>query len=83
MTLEEPIEYKLPCIRQTEIKDPGGISFAEGVRTLLRQDPDVIFIGEIRDEETARMAIRASIDGSFGVYDVSHSKCFWCISASI
>ncbi|MCE2951679.1 MAG: GspE/PulE family protein [Alphaproteobacteria bacterium] len=63
MTLEEPIEYSLKGLRQSEIKDLGGVRFGEGVRSLLRQDPDVIFIGEIRDEETASMALRASMTG--------------------
>lgn len=63
MTLEDPVEYKLPFIRQSEIHNGGGISFAEGVRSLLRQDPDVIFIGEIRDEETAQIALRAAMTG--------------------
>ncbi|MGI4851582.1 MAG: GspE/PulE family protein [Janthinobacterium lividum] len=61
------------AIRQTEIKDSGGMTFAEGVRTLLRQDPDVIFIGEIRDEETARMAIRASMTGHL-VFTTFHTQ---------
>lgn len=63
MTLEDPIEYKLPWIRQTEIQEPGGLGFAEGVRSILRQDPDIIFIGEIRDETTASMALRSSMTG--------------------
>lgn len=63
MTLEEPIEYSLKGLRQSEVKDPGGVRFGEGVRSLLRQDPDVIFIGEIRDEETASMALRAAMTG--------------------
>lgn len=63
MTLEEPVEYKLPFVRQTDIKDQISISFAEGVRSILRQDPDIILVGEIRDQETAQMAIRASMTG--------------------
>ncbi|NBT85205.1 MAG: type II/IV secretion system protein [Alphaproteobacteria bacterium] len=63
MTLEEPVEYQLPGIRQTEIKEGGIIDFADGVRSILRQDPDVIFIGEIRDEETAKMALRSAMTG--------------------
>ena len=63
MTLEEPVEYQLPGIRQTEIKEGGMIDFADGVRSILRQDPDVIFIGEIRDEETAKMALRSAMTG--------------------
>ncbi len=63
MTLEAPIEAYLPHIRQTEIRETGVMTFAQGVRSLLRQDPDVILIGEIRDEETAQMAIRAVLTG--------------------
>ena len=63
MTLEEPVEYYLPNIHQTEIREGGPFRFAEGVRSLLRQDPDVIFISEIRDAETAQMALRAAMTG--------------------
>jgi type II secretory ATPase GspE/PulE/Tfp pilus assembly ATPase PilB-like protein len=63
MTLEEPVEYRLPIIRQSEINHRTGFDFASGLRSLLRQDPDVIFLGEIRDEETAETALRAAITG--------------------
>ena len=63
MTLEEPIEYEIAGIRQTEIKTDGLMTFAKGVRSILRQDPDVILIGEIRNEETAAMAVRAAMTG--------------------
>ena len=63
MTLEDPVEYRLPIIRQSEINHKAGFDFASGLRSLLRQDPDVIFLGEIRDQETAEIAIRASITG--------------------
>lgn len=63
MTLEEPVEYKLPFIRQSDIRDQTGMNFAGGVRSILRQDPDIILIGEIRDPETAQMALRASMTG--------------------
>lgn len=63
MTLEDPIEYDVPGVRQTQIDEGIGFTFAEGVRSILRQDPDVILIGEIRDEATARMAMRASMTG--------------------
>jgi type II secretory ATPase GspE/PulE/Tfp pilus assembly ATPase PilB-like protein len=61
MTLEDPIEYPLPLIRQTQVTEK--IGFAEGVRALMRQDPDVILVGEIRDQETAEMAFRAAMTG--------------------
>ncbi len=73
MTLEQPIEYKLPLIRQTEIRESGGLTFAEGVRSILRQDPDSIFIGEIRDTDTAQMACRAAMTGH-QVYTTLHTN---------
>ena len=63
MTLEQPIEYQLPNIRQTEIREDVGMTFADGVRSILRQDPDVILIGEVRDADTAAMAMRAAMTG--------------------
>ena len=63
MTLEEPIEYSLPGVRQSEVRESSGITFPEGVRSILRQDPDIILIGEIRDEDTATMAVRAAMTG--------------------
>ena len=62
-TLEDPIEYSLKMIRQTQVKPEVGMDFASGLRALLRQDPDVILIGEIRDVETAQLAARASLTG--------------------
>jgi type II secretory ATPase GspE/PulE/Tfp pilus assembly ATPase PilB-like protein len=63
MTLEEPVEYRMPLVRQTEIREGATFSFADGVRSILRQDPDVILVGEIRDEATAQMALRAAMTG--------------------
>jgi type II secretory ATPase GspE/PulE/Tfp pilus assembly ATPase PilB-like protein len=63
MTLEEPVEYQLPLIRQAEVRPLGGMGFEEGVRSILRQDPDIILIGEIRDPGTAKMALRAAMTG--------------------
>ena len=63
LTLEDPIEYELPGISQTQINEKKGMTFAAGMRSLLRQDPDVIMVGEIRDRETAQMAIEASLTG--------------------
>lgn len=62
-TLEDPIEVQVPGIDQIQINDDIGMSYAAGLRALLRADPDVILIGEIRDEETARLACRASLTG--------------------
>ncbi len=76
MTLEEPVEYQLPGIRQTEIKDGGAVSFSDGVRSILRQDPDVIFIGEIRDEATAKMALRSTMTGHLVIATLHTSDSF-------
>ncbi len=63
VTLEDPIEYQLEGVSQTQVSDKKGMTFASGLRTVLRQDPDVIVVGEIRDEDTARMAIQSSQTG--------------------
>lgn len=63
MTLEDPVEYPMSLIRQTAVNDEIGLTFARGIRALLRQDPDIILIGEIRDGETAEMAFRAAMTG--------------------
>ena len=62
-TVEDPVEYRLGGINQTQIKPGIGLSFASCLRTLLRQDPDIILIGEIRDKETMEIAIKASLTG--------------------
>ncbi len=62
-TLEDPIEYSLGMIRQTQVRSDVGMDFSAGLRALLRQDPDVILIGEIRDKETAQLATRAALTG--------------------
>ncbi len=63
LTVEDPVEYKLSFVRQTQVLDRAGYDFALAGRNFMRQDPDVILLGEIRDEETAKIAIRASITG--------------------
>lgn len=63
MTLEDPVEYRLPGIRQSQIAEKAGYTFAGGLRSLLRQDPDVILLGEMRDSETAEIAVRAALTG--------------------
>lgn len=62
-TVEDPIEYRLPLINQFQVQEKIGLTFSKALRTLLRQDPDVIMVGEIRDEETARTAIQAALTG--------------------
>jgi len=63
LTVEDPIEYRFPFIKQTQVNERAGYGFATAIRHFLRQDPDVILVGEIRDEETAEMAVRAAITG--------------------
>jgi len=63
MTIEDPVEYQIPGINQVEISDKSGLTFARGLRTILRSDPDVLLVGEIRDEETARIAMQAGMTG--------------------
>ena len=62
-TVEDPIEYHLPLINQFQVQERVGLTFSKALRTLLRQDPDVIMVGEVRDEETARTAIQAALTG--------------------
>ena len=62
-TIEDPIEYQMPRVNQTQVKPEIGFSFGSGLRTLVRQDPDIIMVGEIRDDETANLAVNASLTG--------------------
>jgi type II secretory ATPase GspE/PulE/Tfp pilus assembly ATPase PilB-like protein len=63
MTLEDPVEYELDLIRQSQVRENTRVNFSDGVRAILRQDPDIVLIGEIRDGETAQMALRAAMTG--------------------
>jgi general secretion pathway protein E len=65
MTVEDPIEYELPGIGQTQVNPRTEMTFARGLRAILRQDPDVIMVGEIRDQETAQVAVRSAMTGHF------------------
>lgn len=78
LTIEDPIEYTLPGINQVQLKEDIGLTFAGVLRTFLRQDPDVIMLGEIRDGETAQMAIRASLTGHL-VLSTIHTNSAWGI----
>jgi type II secretory ATPase GspE/PulE/Tfp pilus assembly ATPase PilB-like protein len=62
-TIEDPVEYQLPGVMQTEVHTRIGLTFARGLRTILRSDPEVILVGEIRDEETAQIAVQAAMTG--------------------
>ena len=73
VTLENPVEYRLDGINQMQINETIGLTFASGLRTILRQDPDVIMLGEIRDLGTAQMAIRASLTGHM-VFSTLHTN---------
>ncbi|MCC6406662.1 MAG: type II/IV secretion system protein [Planctomycetes bacterium] len=72
-TIEDPIEYRMPLLRQSQVDPAIGFGFKEGLRALLRQDPDVILVGEIRDQETADMAIKASMTGHL-VFSTLHTN---------
>jgi type IV pilus assembly protein PilB len=63
LTVEDPVEYQLDLVNQIQVQAGIGLSFAKALRSLLRQDPDVIMVGEIRDEETARVAVQAALTG--------------------
>ncbi len=73
MTLEDPVEYHIPLIRQSNVRSDVGIDFASGIKSLLRQDPDVILVGEIRDKDTAITAIQAAMTGH-QVYSSLHTN---------
>ncbi len=62
-TIEDPIEYQMPRVNQTQVKPEIGMTFGNGLRSLVRQDPDIIMVGEIRDQETANLAVNASLTG--------------------
>jgi type IV pilus assembly protein PilB len=63
MTIEDPVEYILPSVNQIQINEQAGVTFVDGLRSILRQDPDVILVGEIRDAETARIAVQSALTG--------------------
>ena len=73
MTLEDPVEYPLPLIRQTSVNEAAKLDFASGIRSMMRQDPDIILVGEIRDHPTAEMAFRAAMTGH-QVYSTLHTN---------
>lgn len=73
ITIEDPIEYHLPGITQTQVEDEKGYTFLEGLRSALRQDPDVIMVGEIRDDETAKIAVESALTGHI-VFSTLHTN---------
>jgi type IV pilus assembly protein PilB len=76
LTIEDPIEYTLEGVNQVQLKESIGLDFASALRTFLRQDPDIIMVGEIRDVNTANMAIRASLTGHL-VLSTIHTNSAW------
>ncbi len=73
VTLEDPVEYPMPMVRQSAVNEAAKLDFANGIRSLMRQDPDVMLVGEIRDEPTATMAFRAAMTGH-QVYSTLHTN---------
>lgn len=73
VTIEDPVEYVLPGINQSQVLEAAGMTFAAGLRSILRQDPDIIMVGEIRDEETAETAVRAALTGHL-VFTTLHTN---------
>ena len=73
VTLEDPIEYKIPGVNQVQVNPAAGLTFASGLRAFLRQDPNIILVGEIRDKETADLAVQASLTGHL-VFSTLHTN---------
>jgi len=73
VTLEDPIEYKIPGVNQVQVNPAAGLTFASGLRSFLRQDPNIILVGEVRDRETADLAIQASLTGHL-VFSTLHTN---------
>jgi type IV pilus assembly protein PilB len=73
VTLEDPVEYKMPGINQIQVNAEVGLTFANGLRSILRQDPDVVMVGEIRDKETAELAVQAALTGHL-VFSTLHTN---------
>lgn len=75
ITIEDPVEYKLEGINQVQVNPKAGLTFASGLRSILRQDPDIIMVGEIRDSETAEIAVRAAITGHLVLSTLHTNDC--------
>jgi len=73
VTLEDPIEYKIVGVNQVQVNPAAGLTFASGLRSFLRQDPNIILVGEVRDKETAELAIQASLTGHL-VFSTLHTN---------
>lgn len=80
MTIEDPVEYTLQGVNQVQLKEEIGLNFTSALRSFLRQDPDIIMLGEIRDSETAQMAIRSALTGHM-IFSTIHTNSAWgCVS---
>lgn len=75
VTIEDPVEYQLPLVNQIQVNERVGLNFVRALRSILRQDPDVIMVGEIRDQETARVAIQAALTGHLVVSTLHTNDC--------
>ena len=73
VTLEDPVEYKMDGVNQIQVNAEVGLTFASGLRSILRQDPDIVMVGEIRDNETANLAIQAALTGHL-VFSTLHTN---------
>ena len=72
-TIEDPVEYQIPLVRQSQVNVKAGLTFASGLRSILRQDPDIVLVGEMRDLETAELAVRAALTGHL-VFSTLHTN---------
>ena len=75
VTIEDPVEYQLPGVNQVQVNDPVGLTFSRALRSILRQDPDVIMVGEIRDHETARVVVQAALTGHMVLSTLHTNDC--------
>ncbi|MHC5108624.1 MAG: GspE/PulE family protein [Planctomycetota bacterium] len=75
VTIEDPVEYQLPMVNQIQVNEPVGLNFVRALRSILRQDPDVVMVGEIRDQETARVAIQAALTGHLVMSTLHTNDC--------
>ncbi len=80
LTIEDPVEYRLPYIKQSQVNEKAGLTFAKAIRHFLRQDPDVILVGEIRDLETAKIAFQAAMTGHLVLSTIHTNDAASCIA---
>ena len=78
ITVEDPVEYRIEGVNQVAVNNKAGLTFANGLRSILRQDPNIIMVGEIRDVETARISIHAALTGHL-VFSTLHTNDARCV----